>query len=287
MTNNASRLLVVATVLSACTLLTTAAGTAGAGATARSTAVDPASPAGVRPLGAERASASELVFSDEFTDSALDSTKWTALDQERDPHDGIRWWYKPANVRPDAAGQGALAIDVRNIGAGQYAGGRIETKSKYAWHGGAIEFKVHVPPTNGHLAAVWLQHPTHGSTPGTAADGAEIDIAETAYQSDTYSTNIHYDGYGADHKASPGVLDAAALHSTYWHTFGLSWTGDYLKFLYDGQVVRTVTDPQQIPLVDEFIVISHEISAFPEGNIADETFDSGSTMYVDYVRVWK
>ncbi|MFD6418543.1 family 16 glycosylhydrolase [Streptomyces sp. NPDC060194] len=248
--------------------------------------VDPATPRGVRPRGGAGTGSAELVFSDEFGAPTLDTAKWTALDVEREPHDGIRWWYAPGTVRPDAAGRGALAIDVKRLGEGRYAGGRIETRGKYGYHGGAIEFRVHVPPTEGHLAAVWLQHPDQGDVPGTAADGAEIDIAETAYRANRFSTNIHYDGYD-DLKSSPGVFPAPRLHDDYWHTFGLSWTGDHLKFLYDGRVVRTVTDERLIPLVDEFVVISHEVSDFPEGDIEDETFDADSTMYVDYVRIWK
>lgn len=45
--------------------------------------VDPATPIGVQPLGSTARAAQVLVFSDEFTGTSLDTSKWTARDQER------------------------------------------------------------------------------------------------------------------------------------------------------------------------------------------------------------
>ncbi|MEU7581503.1 glycoside hydrolase family 16 protein [Streptomyces sp. NPDC041068] len=256
--------------------------------------VDPATPRGAQPLGTEgRATGAQtLVFSDEFDGSTVSTARWTARDQERSgAAPGDRWWYKSANVRTD--NKGALAIDVRQLASNQFSGGRIDSQGKFTYTHGTLEARVHTPAkTNGHLAAVWLQADAGltpgGAVDGTARDGAEIDITETNYQADKYSATLHWDGYGADHQSSSTVANAPGLHGTWYHTFGLRWTPAQLQFLYDGTVVRTVTDPKLISQVKEFPILSHEVlDNWADGSVHDEVFDWNSTMYVDYIRVWQ
>ncbi|MEV5979483.1 glycoside hydrolase family 16 protein [Streptomyces sp. NPDC052114] len=262
--------------------------------TSAASLVDPATPRGVRPQGADtRAVGTQaLVFSDEFDGATVSTARWTARDQERSgAAPGDRWWYKPADVRTD--GKGALAIDVRELAPGQFSGGRIDSQGKFTYTHGTLEARVHTPArTNGHLAAVWLQADAGltpgGTVDGTARDGAEIDVTETNFQADKYSATLHWDGYGADHRSSSTVADAPGLHGTWYHTFGLTWTPTRMQFLYDGTVVRTVTDPELISQVKEFPILSHEVlDNWADGSVHDEVFDWNSTMYVDYIRVWQ
>lgn len=229
------------------------------------------------------------MFSDEFTGGSLDTSKWTARDEERGQHsDGTRWWYKPENLRliPDEGGN--LAMDLSQLGTGQYGGARIDSAGKFEYTHGTLEARVHTPAeTNGHLAAVWLQSDNMGNVDGSARDGAEIDITETAHQADTYPATIHWDGYGDEHQSSSETVSAPGLHSTWYHTYGLEWTPTELRFLYDGNVVRTVTDPNLISQVNEYPILSHEILEFADGVVQDAPLDSSSTVYVDYIRIWQ
>ncbi|MFF0484942.1 family 16 glycosylhydrolase [Streptomyces sp. NPDC004435] len=255
--------------------------------------VDPATPAGAQPQlpTGPRTAAQTLVFSDEFTQTSLDTTRWTARDQERTEAsrtDGIRWWYKPANVRLIPDNGGNLAIDLRKLTTNQYAGGRVDTQDKFDYAYGTLEARIHTPyATNGHLAAVWVQAPNHGTQVGTAADGAEYDIIETSRQNDQYPVSIHYDGYAADHKVSSQTVNAPGLHSTWYHTVGMAWTPTQIQFTFDGAVVRTVTDPKLISQVREFPILSHELLFFAEGSLTSAPLDASSTVYVDYLRIWQ
>ncbi|SHN35885.1 Beta-glucanase, GH16 family [Streptomyces yunnanensis] len=252
--------------------------------------IDPATPVGVTPVGAPAlggAFSQELVWSDEFNGSELDTAKWSPREQERGSHSGITWWYRAANVRLD--GRGALAIDLRKNGPNEYSGGRIDSQGKFDYTYGSIEARVHTPfQTNGHLAAFWLQSPNVNNVDGSARDGAEIDIVETFYQNDTYPATIHYDGYGADHKQDSANVSAPYLHKIWYHTYRLDWTPEVLRFFYDGKEVRTIEEPNLISQVKEFPILSHEILAGAEGSIADAPLnDVNSTVYVDYIRVWQ
>ncbi|MEU9861248.1 glycoside hydrolase family 16 protein [Streptomyces sp. NPDC047971] len=271
--------------------LSAALGAGPAQADASPSLVDPATPVAARPLGATE-SARALVFSDEFLGPALDTSKWTARDQERTEStrtDGIRWWYKPGNVRVITDNGGNLAIDLTKLADNQYAGGRVDSQNRFDYTHGTLEVRFHTPQaTHGHLAAVWLQASGgHGSTPGTAADGAEYDIVETADQADTYPVTVHYDGYAAEHKQSSTTVSAPGLHSVWYHTVGMSWTATQIRFTYDGTVVRTITDPKLISLVREFPILSHEVLQFADGAVENAPLDFNSTVYVDYIRVWQ
>ncbi|QKW10445.1 glycoside hydrolase family 16 protein [Streptomyces sp. NA04227] len=255
----------------------------------RSSLVDTKTPHNAKPLA--RGKVKALVFSDEFNGTSLDTSKWTARDWARSgtvPPD--TWSYDPANVSLNGAG--SLEIKVRNPAANTYTGGLIDSQGKFDFTHGTLEARIKVPPTNGHLGAVWLL-PTGGLAPGgvydgTARDGAEMDIVESNFKADQYSATLHWDSFNPpQHQQSGAVATAPGLHSGY-HTVGLKWSATKLEFTYDGSVVRTVTDPKLISQVKEYPLLSHEIlDQWADGSIHDEVFDSSSSFYVDYIRVWQ
>ena len=245
--------------------------------------MDGQTPRGARPVAAS--SVRRLVFSDEFNGTAVDTNKWVARSWARGGAVAPDTWsYSPANVSEHG---GSLELAIGNPAESTYTGAEIDTAGKFGFAFGTLEARVHMPPTTGHLGAVWLNTNTIHRVDGTARDGAEIDVVETNYQGDRYSATIHWDGYGADHQQSAAIAQAPALHSG-WHVFGLNWTPSKLEFTYDGTVVRTVTDPALISQVSEYALLSHEVlDAWADGSIHDETFGPSSSMYVDYIRVWQ
>jgi len=254
--------------------------------------VDPLTPTNVLPSGfpdSLAASKLKLVFSDEFGSSELDTTKWTARDQNRGKgNNGVEWWYKPDNVRK-AAENDALAIDIRRIGDNVYSGGRIDSQGKFDFTFGTFECRMHIPVADGHLAAAWLQSAV-GLMEGpdvTARTGAEIDIIESHSAGDKYAITLHWGGYGQYHKQSSEIVKAPNLHSAWYHTFGVSWGPDEMVFTYDGDIVRTISDPNLISQVREFPIISNEIIPFAQGHIDTAPIDASCTMYIDYARIWK
>merc|ERR1712019_92542 len=107
-----------------------------------------------------------------------------------------------------------------------------------------------------------------------------------------YFTNIHYDGYGPQHKFKYGWIHAPGLHPTSpkdayeFRVFGLEWDENKLIFYYEGKAVRTVMDPKLIPNLEHFLALSGSIwdGSFVDGRISTANWNNQS-MFVDYVRV--
>ncbi|MFF3357922.1 family 16 glycosylhydrolase [Streptomyces sp. NPDC002917] len=251
--------------------------------------VDPHTPAGVRPNGGS--SHATLVFSDEFYGTSLDNSKWSSVDSKRRDGQYFDSWWKPSNVKvnpnPDSINGGNLWISLSQLGDGQYATGEIEGRGKFDFTYGTVEWRAQMPPTEDHFGALWLM-PTGGinGVDGTARDGGEYDVIESTQKADAYGNTVHYDGYGADHKASSVNVDAPGLHSGY-HTYAIEWKPGQIIYRYDGNVVRTVDAQNLISQVPMFPVISHEAAEWADGSIYDAPLDHHSNMYVDYIRIWQ
>jgi len=240
-----------------------------------------------------------LDFSDEFNDNTLDPKKWTiensvkkrvditlySDDNQVEEKDGkVFIYYKKAPEKHDSA----------------YYVGRFNSKGKYATTYGFFEAKIHLVKPNGYQTAFWLM-PNSGTGmtnagphEGTATDGAEIDIVE-GNRLQTYSYGLHWDGYAkGTHKGAGGVKPKIPnLYTVEYHVFGLEWSPTYLKFYFDGKVIKTMTDPKAIAHVDEFIIFSGScwgVSDWVDGDIRENEFIQRGGVekgYVDYVRVFK
>jgi beta-glucanase (GH16 family) len=134
--------------------------------------------------------------------------------------------------------------------------------------------------------------------PGAA--GAEIDIVEHRSRdtagadiSNSYVANVHWDGYGADHKHAGGSgappAGATPLQNG-WHTYALLWTADGYEFFLDG--VRQWATGEGVSRRPEFIRLSCEVQnaswagSIPAGGYGSST-RSTTRMQVDWVRVWQ
>jgi beta-glucanase (GH16 family) len=173
----------------------------------------------------------------------------------------------------------------------------MDSRGKYTTTYGFLECKMHMVNPDGHQTAFWLMPAGNGmrdpeGVDGTANDGAEIDIVE-GNQTNTFSTGLHWDGYGSAHKGKGGNISAPGMHDTEYHVFGFEWDSTYLKWYYDGEVVRVETEDILIPHVPEFIYFSGSMwgnSSWVDGSIITNPViqsEGVDKAYVDYVRVYK
>ncbi len=261
--------------------------------------VDEQSPSDAKPLILSEVADGNiylLSFSDEFNNSNIDTSKWNVQDnyyrnrgdiklhangeqvEEKDGH--LYFYYQKDQSKNDS-----------------YFAGRVDSRTKYSITYGFLECRMHIVEPNGHQMAFWMMPEGNGmkvpdGVDGTAKDGAEIDIIE-GNRENTFSCGLHWDGYGADHRSNGSKIETPGIHETEYHVFGFEWSKDFLRWYYDGKIVRELVNPKLIPQVRHYIYLSG--SCFGENNWVDgdirynEFIQNGGVdkAYVDYIRVFK
>ena len=140
--------------------------------------------------------------------------------------------------------------------------------------------RIQLQKQPGHWSAFWITGPGVSKFGKEGRDGAEIDIMEKPYLNERVAHNVHWDGYGKDHKSDgkkvsvPGVMEG-------FHTFGLWWKPDEYVFYVDGKETwRTKKGVCQVP---EYLLLSDEIGKWG-GDIKKAKLPD--QFLVDYVRVY-
>ena len=160
----------------------------------------------------------------------------------------------------------------------EWTSGHMWSKQEFLY--GYFEAKVKFGSAAGIDNAFWLMSTdTRQREPGEIR--CEIDIVEGAHPN-LATNNLHLVGDGRP-KASPAKYSNANQYSDEFHTFGLSWTPQEIKWLLDGLVVRT--EKNQFCNSPLAVRLSTAVIGGSWGPLSDGV--DGSVMEVDYVRVYR
>jgi beta-glucanase (GH16 family) len=149
-----------------------------------------------------------LVWHDEFDGTKLDESKWDVPNNRR--RDG---WWSPKAVSLD---DGHLAISTLKDGD-RYLDACVRTRGKFEHAHGYYVARIKLQEQPGHWSAFWLYNSSVGKVGNEGRDGTEIDIMEKPWLDDRVTTNLHWDGYGKQHKhkgitmAVPSVMEGSCL----------------------------------------------------------------------------
>lgn len=216
----------------------------------------------------------KLAWRDEFEGDKLDEAKWNRLgDSKR--RDG--YW-----IKDDAylSGKGTLLLRTRKDGD-RYTCGAVNTRGKFEHAFGYYVARCKMPTQPGHWPAFWLMCSGVSTVGNDGRDGTEIDIVEVPWRDGTLTSNLHWDGYGKDHKSTGTKFSVPAVMEG-WHTFGLLWTKDqYVFYVDDKEVWRSAAGG--VSQVPEFIKLTEEIGTWG-GKIQEAKLPD--FFEVDYVRVY-
>ncbi len=237
----------------------------------------------------------KLVFSDEFNDTQMDTTKWNV---EAGTKKRVDIMLYAENQVEEKEGRAYIYYRKSNLSDTAYMAGRFNSNKKYAATYGFFECRMHIVKPDGHQTAFWMMPEGNGmktgeGVDGTANDGAEIDIIE-GNKTNLYSTGLHWDGYSkTTHKSNGKLIKTPGIHDTEFHIYGFEWSPDCLRFYIDGKVVREITDPKLIPHVPHFLYFSGSCfgqNDWVDGDIRKNEFIQRGGVdraYIDYVRVYQ
>jgi len=247
----------------------------------------------------------KLAWCDEFDGTELDRTKWDF--RLYIMHERHKTWTDDAAAL-DGKGNLLLRVYEKN---GDYYSSHLQTgsnfmdrpgeaygKSRLTWPIGKLdppkflhkygyyEIRCKLPTQPGWWPAFWLQSPTIGSSLDPATSGVEIDIMENFTRDGVISHNIHWDGYGTDHKSKGSGPIHTAQTAAGFHTFGFLWTPTEYVFYTDGKETWRVDGP--VSHREEFILVSTECGGYRQGKPSAALKKAKVPDYfiVDYVRVF-
>jgi beta-glucanase (GH16 family) len=217
----------------------------------------------------------KLIWQDEFDGTKLDETKWNRLgDWKR--RDGF--W-----IKEDAylSGKGTLLLRTKKDGD-RYTSGAVNTQGKFEHAFGYYVARCRMPKQGGHWPAFWMMCPGVGQVGNEGRDGTEIDIVEIPWRDGKVTFNLHWDGYGKDHKSAGTNTTIAALTEGF-HDYGLLWTKEEYVFYVDGKEVWR-TKAGGVSQVPEYLKLTEEIGEWGGGITQAQLPDY---FEVDYVRVYE
>ncbi len=217
----------------------------------------------------------KLIWHDEFDGSKLDETKWNRQgDWKR--RDG--YW-----IKDDAylSGNGTLLLRTRKDGE-RHTCGSIDTRGKFEHAFGYYVARCRMPSQPGHWSAFWMMCSGVNRVGDEGRDGTEIDIVEMPWRDGKITCNLHWDGYGKDHK-STGTRVTIPSVTEGFHDYGLLWTADEYVFYVDGKEIwrTTAGGVSQVP---EYLLLSEEVGKWG-GDITQAQLPD--YFEVDYVRVYE
>jgi beta-glucanase (GH16 family) len=241
-------------------------------------------------------------YSDEFDGTSL--AKWTVRD---DSTHGVLSYDRAVIFKGNArVADGVLHLEGKKLsspvikrGERWFSTGYLDTIGKFSQKYGRWEMRAKLPLTANNSKGIW---PAFWLRPDGGATGGEIDIME-AYGTptavsfspqDRAGTTLHYDQTG-ENKTSAWIPVTPTLSSAF-HTWTFEWTPQGMKWLFDGQVYKTVDRTNNLAYEAAFetsakfnIRLNMQYGS-PYWGMPDPSNSSVTKNYadyqVDYVRAW-
>lgn len=224
----------------------------------------------------------QLVWSDEFNGSSLDSNKWNILEGLFGSYTQL-WLSSQVSVS-----DGCLKIksdrgyfEIGDI-TGDYISGFVHTKGIFVQTYGRFEVRAKLPTGKGMWPAHWLLE--DNIEPGKVGP-FEIDIIEClGHDPNTiYMTNHYEDEYGI-HRSNGGTYTGPD-YSQDFHVFAIEWEPSEIRWYIDG-ILRFVSNVS-VPQEDLFFILDTQVGGDWLGNNPDETTVFPQYHLIDYVRIYQ
>ena len=256
-----------------------------------------------------------LIWSDEFNGTSLDTTKWSydiGYYINDDPNTW-GWGNNELEHYTNSERNVFLSNGSLNIKAyiepksfpqdpnryAQYSSGKIKTKDKFKFKYGRIDFRAKLPTGEGMWPALWML--PNDDVYGTWASSGELDVMEARGRLPQASSGaIHYGGQWPSNTYIGGdyAFPTGQAINTDYHVYSVVWEQDSIKWYVDGTCFFKATSDQwyssgapnnpYAPFDQDFYIIMNlAIGGWFDGNRVPSESDFPATMQVDYVRVYQ
>ncbi len=237
----------------------------------------------------------DLVWSDEFDGTELDSSKWRYEVNGDGGGNNELQYYTNSNTE---VSDGTLKIiaKLEDYALKNYTSSRITTEYCAEWKYGIFEISAKLPAGRGTWPAIWMM-PVYSRYGGWPNSG-ELDIMEhVGYDMNHIHSTIHNDYYNGQQGTQKGdgttnfddVSEAFHVYKMEWLPDKiLFWTDDELVYTYDPNKFSTCPAKEIWPFNSPFFLIMNVAIGGTWGGaqgVDDSIFPV--QMEIDYVRVYQ
>lgn len=239
-----------------------------------------------------------LIWSDEFSGTALNTDDWT-----HEVGTGNNGWgnnelqfYKPVNT---SVQEGLLVIEAKEEAYSNrnYTSSRIKTQGKFSFKYGRVDIRAAMPQGKGLWPALWML----GENISTVSwpQSGEIDIMEmvggSGGEGTVYGT-AHWNNGGVSASYSPAsygegyALTSGETLATAFHVFSLVWTETSLTWYIDDTQYHSMTIDNSASLAafrEEFFLLFNVAVGGDWPGSPNSNTSFPQRMLVDYVRVFQ
>jgi beta-glucanase (GH16 family) len=169
----------------------------------------------------------QLVFSDHFTGSTLDTANWSICYYFgcTDRGNNELEWYEASQVTVHD-NTVSLTVVPEQINGRQYVSGMLSSYGKFSYLYGYAQIVAKLPVGQGLWSSFWFE-PANGTWP------PEVDILENWAQSHSVSFYVHF-GAANTYDTSNFYVPTA---SSAFHTYGVDWEPGSIAWYVDGFLV--------------------------------------------------
>jgi beta-glucanase (GH16 family) len=225
-----------------------------------------------------------LLWSDEFTGTSVDQTKWTfetgnlGVNQEEE-------YYQASNA---TVANGYLSITAQNQpqGGQPFTSARMNTASKFSVTYGKIEARIKLPIGAGLWPAFWMLGADINSGVNWPSCG-EVDIMEHINTDSLIYGSMHWSGGSQEQSVSLSLSSSPSE----WHIYSVTWDTNSIKWYVDNTLYSTGNIANDVNSTDAFhkpffIIMNMAVGGSWPGSYVDVS-KLPATMLVDYVRVYQ
>ncbi len=236
-----------------------------------------------------------LVFSDEFNDFSLDTSKWNSNYRW-----GANWtingeqqYYVDRINNPDF-GHSPFEFDGNHLtitairtpdhlkssaNNKPYLSGALTTFNKFKMRYGYVEMRAKLPKGKGLWSALWLLHQNDNDR------RPEIDIVEYIGDKPTvaYNTYHYYDNWSL--RSSPSYEAWGPDYSQDFHTYAVKWEPGKLSWYVDGELRNTHNDGN-VSWEDMYLLVNLAVGGWWPGD-PDGSTPFPARYQIDYIRAYE
>ncbi|WP_379136191.1 RICIN domain-containing protein [Paenibacillus sp. sgz500958] len=231
-----------------------------------------------------------LVWSDEFNGTSLNTSNWTAeigTGSSGWGNNELQYYTNRTQNLQVTGGNLAITALKESYGGMNYTSARIKTQGLKSFTYGKMEARIKLPSGQGLWPAFWML----GDNINTPNVGwpkcGEIDIMERVNNNASINGTVHWDANGhAEFGRVSGNLDFSQFH-----TYSVEWDANYIRWFVDGVQFNEILIQNGTGNTEEFqksffLLLNLAVGGNWPGS-PDGSTQFPAQMLVDYVRVYQ